>query len=234
MTIVASTIGPSAYWYLTRATGVVALVLLTAAVVVGVVDVSRLSSGRWPRFLIDGLHRTASLLAVAFLVVHVVTSVLDSFAPIGLLNAVIPFTGTYRPLWLGLGAVASDLLIAVVITSVARASLGYRAWRVVHWLAYACWPIAVLHGLGTGSDTRQNWLLAVEALCVLAVVAAVCARVVRERPQFRVLGMTATLAFAAGLVVWLPIGPLGHGWARRSGTPKSLLAKPSPAPRRTS
>jgi sulfoxide reductase heme-binding subunit YedZ len=231
MTIAASTIGPSTYWYLTRATGIAALILLTFAVVVGVIDVSRLSSERWPRFVIDGVHRTASLLAVVFLVVHIVTTVLDSFAPISLIDSVIPFTGTYRPLWLGLGAVSSDLLLALVITSLVRASLGYRAWRAVHWLAYACWPVAVLHGLGTGSDTKQAWLLLINAICVIAVVAAVCARLVRGRdaPQLRVAGLAVTVVFTAGLVLWLPSGPLGSGWARRSGTPSALLTKPIPS-----
>jgi predicted ferric reductase len=225
--LAAGTLGPSAYWYLTRASGVVALVLLTAALVLGVLDVSRLSSERWPRFVIDGVHRTLSLLAVVFLVVHVLTSVLDSFAPIGLLDAVIPFVGTYRPLWLGLGALAFDLLLAVVLTSVVRVSLGYRAWRAVHWLAYACWPIAVLHGLGTGSDTKQPWLLLITAVCVAFVVCASCARVTRAAPRLRLAGISGSIAFAVALLVWLPIGPLAGGWARRSGTPSPLLATPA-------
>src|SRR5690348_10180995 len=107
--------GPSVYWYLTRSTGAVALVLLTVAVVLGVLDVRRVSTPRWPRFVVDSLHRNASLLAMAFLAVHVLTSVLDSFAPISLLDAFVPFAGSYRPFWLGLGAVALDLLVAVTI-----------------------------------------------------------------------------------------------------------------------
>lgn len=233
MTIAASTIGPSTYWYLTRATGIVALVLLTAAVVVGVLDVGRYASDRWPRFAIDGVHQRISLLAVIFLAVHIITTVLDSFAPIGLVDAVIPFTGTYRPLWLGLGAASSDLLLAVLITSLVRASLGYRMWRAIHWLAYACWPIAVLHGLGTGSDTKQGWLMAIYVACVVAVALAVCSRLLggRSAPYVRVAGLAATVVFTGGLIVWLPTGPLGSGWARRSGTPPSLLAKPVHATR---
>lgn len=231
MTIAASTIGPSTYWYLTRASGVVAMVLLSAAVVVGAIDVTRISSRRWPRFVIDGVHQNASLLALVFLVLHIITTVLDSFAPIGLIDSVIPFVGTYRPLWLGLGALSFDLMLAVLITSLVRVSLGYRTWRAVHWLAYACWPVAILHGLGTGSDTKQGWLLVIYAACVIAVAAAVFVRILRERaaPALRVAGLAATVVFAAGLLVWLPGGPLGSGWARRSGTPPSLLVKPAPS-----
>ena len=95
-----------------------------------------------------------SLLVIVFLVIHIVTSVLDSFAPISLTAAVIPFVSSYRPLWLGLGTLSFDLILALAITSLIRRRLGYATWRAVHWLAYASWPVAVLHGLGTGSDTK--------------------------------------------------------------------------------
>src|ERR1035441_10894651 len=80
--------GPSVYWYLTRSTGAVAMLLLSIALALGVVDVQRWSTPRWPRFVLDSLHRNVSLLALAFLVAHILTSVLDSFAPIGLIEAV--------------------------------------------------------------------------------------------------------------------------------------------------
>src|SRR6202049_3007922 len=104
-------VGPSTYWYLTRSTGAVALLLLTFAIALGVLEVRRWSSPRWPRFVIDSLHRNVSLLAMVFLVLHILTSVLDSFASISLIDAVVPFVGSYRPFWLGLGAVSFDLLL---------------------------------------------------------------------------------------------------------------------------
>ena len=170
------TVGPSAYWYVTRASGAVALILLTLSLIVGVAAIGRVKTDRWPRFAIDGIHRTGSLLALAFLIVHIATAVLDSFAPIRLVDAVIPFAGSYRPLWLGLGAVGFDLLLAVIITSLVRARLGYRSWRAVHWLAYLAWPVALVHGLGTGSDVRLGWMLAVNVLCTAIVLIAVVAR----------------------------------------------------------
>ncbi|HWH09493.1 MAG TPA: ferric reductase-like transmembrane domain-containing protein [Solirubrobacteraceae bacterium] len=227
-----TTVGPSAYWYLTRSSGIVALVLLTGSVAVGVLDVARVGGPRWPRFVVDGVHRTVSLLAVVFLAVHILTAVLDSFAPISLVNALIPFTGTYRPLWLGFGALATDLLIAVTLTSIARRRLGHRAWRVTHWLAYACWPIAVIHGLGTGSDVTQAWLQWINAACVLVVLGAVAARAIvgwPEHVRVRLTALAVALAFAAALLIWLPSGPLGAHWARRAGTPSSLLSPSSTA-----
>ena len=157
MTAIASTLGPSTYWYLTRATGAVALVLLTVCVVLGILESIRFSIGtRWPRFAIGTLHRDTSLLVIVLIVLHVVTAVLDGFAPIKLTDAIIPFATPYRPLWMAFGTLAFDLLIALVITSLVRRRLGYATWRAIHWLAYASWPIAVLHGLGTGSTSRRS------------------------------------------------------------------------------
>jgi Ferric reductase like transmembrane component len=225
------TIGPSAYWYMTRSTGWVSLLLLTATVVLGVIEVNRWSTGGWPRFVVHALHRYVSLLVLVFLALHILTAVLDSFATIGLVEAVIPFVGSYRPIWLGLGAVAFDLLLAVTVTSLIRQRIGYRAWRIVHWLAYACWPVALVHALGTGSDVKSAWSLALTAICVLAVMAAVGVRALRGWPAHaRLRG--ATLALAAlvplALIAWLPGGPLGQGWAHRAGTPVSLLRSSGP------
>ena len=218
--------GPSLYWYLTRSTGAVALLLLTFSIVLGVLDVQRFSTPRWPRFVIDSLHRNASLLAMAFLVAHILTAVLDSFAPIGLLEAFVPFVGSYRPFWLGLGAISFDMIIAVIITSLLRQRMGYGSWRAVHWLTYASWPIALLHGFGTGSDVKGTWLLALSILCAAAVAAAVATRVLSGWPAnlgTRSAALGGAGAFSLFLVLWLPQGPLGSEWARRSGTPSSLL-----------
>jgi predicted ferric reductase len=218
--------GPSAYWYLTRSTGSVALVLLTGAVVLGVLDVQRLSTPRWPRFLVDSLHRNVSLLAMVFLGVHILTSVLDSFASVSLTDAVVPFAGSYRPFWLGLGALAFDLLLAVTITSMLRQRVGFRSWRAVHWLSYASWPVALLHGLGTGSDVKGTWFLALSLACLAAVLVAALTRAIAAWPQHPARSRTALAgagAFALFMGLWLPGGPLGSEWARRSGTPSTLL-----------
>jgi methionine sulfoxide reductase heme-binding subunit len=227
MTVLGAASSSTTYWYLTRSTGAVALLLLTGSLALGIAEVSRLSSPRGPRFVVDSLHRNVSLLALAFLLVHIVTAVLDSFAPISLIDAFVPFAGSYRPFWLGLGAVAFDLLLAVMLTSLVRRRLGYGAWRATHWLAYACWPIALLHGLGTGSDVKSAWLLGLGITCLAIVAVAVGFRVLTGWPahaRLRSAALGVTAAFALFLAIWLPGGPLGHGWAQRSGTPTSLLA----------
>lgn len=170
--------GGPGLWYATRAAGLVTLLLLTVSVLLGILTSGRFASGAWPRFLTLGLHRNVSLLAAVFLALHVATTVLDTFVSIPLTSAFIPFVSPYRPFWLGLGAVALDLLIALVATSLIRNRLGLRAWRGVHWAAYVCWPVALAHGLGTGTDRRTIWVLTLTAACVAAVAAAAAWRVV--------------------------------------------------------
>jgi sulfoxide reductase heme-binding subunit YedZ len=219
-------IGPTAYWYLARGTGVVTLVLLTASVVLGILGPLRVAGDRWPRFAVDTVHRDVSLLVVVLLAVHIATSVLDGFAPISLTAAIIPFISPYRPIWLGLGAVAFDILLALVITSLLRRRFGYRRWRAVHWLAYASFPVAVLHGLGTGSDAKLWWSLLLTAGCVGAVVIATCVRVARSpaaTPGLRGPAIALSLATPLALALFAVVGPLAHGWARRAGTPANLL-----------
>jgi hypothetical protein len=228
--MIAAAHGPSALWYATRGTGAVALVLLTASVALGIGEVRAWRPAGAPRFAIAALHRTLSLLAVALLAVHVATTLLDPFPHIGALNALVPFQTTYRPLWMGLGTVASDLLVALVLTSLARRRLGYRAWHGVHWLAYACWPVALVHGIGAGSDTRTTWMLVLTLACVGVVGLALAARLAAPgTPQEVRIGAAALAALAAlALGLWLPQGPLARGWARRAGTPAKVLTAFAP------
>lgn len=227
---------PSPFWLVTRGTGAISLVLLTLTVALGIANVRRTRIGGTPRFVLDSVHRTASLLAVSFVVVHVLTTLLDGFAPITLLDVVVPFGSAYRPLWLGLGAVAFDLLVAIAITSLLRRRLGYRAWRATHWLAYASWPVALLHGLGTGTDTRTHWMLVLAAGCVAVNLATVLLRVSGGWPQRRGTRLSAVGAAALvplGLLTWMPSGPLAAGWAKRAGTPVSLLPSARSGPSST-
>src|SRR5512135_1330045 len=168
----------SSLWYFSRATGVVTLGLLTLVVLLGVLTRGGRPLPGLPRFAVAGLHRNASLLVLVLLTLHMATAVLDSYAPIDLADAFIPFGSAYRPFWLGLGPLAGDLLLAVVATSLLRRHLGARLWKALHWAAYAAWPVALVHGLGTGTDASEGWMLAFTAGCVGLVVLAVLWRVV--------------------------------------------------------
>ncbi len=222
--------GGTVTWYIARATGIVTLAFLTASVLLGILTSFRWSSPSWPRFVVEFVHRNVSLLVLVFLAIHVVTVVADSFAPIRWIDVVVPFISAYRPFWLGLGAVAFDLLLALVVTSLLRHRIGFRTWRIVHWLAYACWPVAVMHGFGTGSDTKSGPVLAFTAVCIVAVLAAGALRVgagLRTRPGARAFGLGVVVLAPLLLVAWLVSGPLASGWARKAGTPGTVLAASS-------
>jgi predicted ferric reductase len=164
-------------WYVTRATGLASLLLLTVSMLLGLLVAGRFSSERWPRFLTQGLHRNVSLLVLVFLALHIGATVLDSYTSISLAAAFVPFASSYKTVWLSLGAVALDLLLALIVTSLVRSRLGYRAWRRLHWLVYACWPVAVAHGLGIGTDRSATWVIALTLACVACVGATATWRI---------------------------------------------------------
>ena len=169
-------------WWVTRSTGLMSLLLLTVTVVLGATAAWGTPSGRVAR---QEVHRWSAGLSVGLLLAHVVTSVADSYVPLRPRDVVVPFIADYRPMWVGLGTVASDLLLAVLLTSVLRSRLPGRGWRSVHLLAYAAWPPALVHGLGVGSDAGVAPVRAVAAGCATAVALAFLSRwaVVRERPR---------------------------------------------------
>jgi sulfoxide reductase heme-binding subunit YedZ len=169
---VQSVLTTPAVWYLMRATGIVALLLLTLVVSLGVATSLRWRLAGNSRAVTTGLHRSVSLLAVVFVAIHVLLAVADPDAAVRLVSLVVPFTGAARPVWVGLGALALELVAALVVTSLLRRRLSRRAWRGIHWLAYAAWPLALLHGIGMGSDTGTGWMKAVDVACVSAVGAA--------------------------------------------------------------
>jgi len=163
-------------WFVNRGTGFVLLVLLTLSTMLGVLSTARVSPRIWPRMLSQGLHRNVSLLAVTFLAAHVVTAVVDTFIDIRWWNAFVPFSGTYKPLWLGVGSFALDLLIAVTATSVLRHRMSHRPWRAVHVMAYAAWGLGLVHGLQMGTDAATVWGAAINYGCIGVVLVAVLVR----------------------------------------------------------
>jgi sulfoxide reductase heme-binding subunit YedZ len=199
--------------------------LLTASLVLGVLSSARWHAPRTPRFVVGTLHRNLSLLAIAFVAVHVVTAVADHFAPIGYRDGIVPFLSPYRPVWLGLGTVAFDLMLALVVTSLLRARLGIRLWRAVHWSAYASWPVALLHSLGSGSDARFGWMALVGFGSCVAVALAIALRLARSgAPVGRRLAVAGvSIAVPLALIAWYQNGPARRGWAARAGTPAALL-----------
>ena len=163
----------TALWYASRATGVVALLLTTAVVLLGLMVTRQGRLPGLPRFAVSGLHRNMSLIAVVFVVVHVLTAVADSYVTIPLTAAVVPLASPYERLWVGLGAVSLDLTLAVIVTSLLRRHLSRGLWRAVHLLAYAAWPVAWLHSITSSADLKHGLMFALAVACAAAVAFAV-------------------------------------------------------------
>ena len=187
----------TALWYTSRATGVVALLLLTAVMLLGLLVTRRGRLPGLPRFAVGGLHRNLSLLATVFVAVHVLTAVTDGYVNIPVTAAVIPLAAPYERFWLGLGAVSFDLMLAAIVTSLLRRRLSRTAWRAVHLTAYASWPVAWVHSVFSGGDLRRGPLLILAVACAVAVAAAALWRLsaaAREVPRAQRVGLLLSAA----------------------------------------
>jgi DMSO/TMAO reductase YedYZ heme-binding membrane subunit len=196
----------TALWYATRASGLMALILLTLTMVLGIATTTRLRARNWPGFAQQELHRRLSMIAVAFLAIHVLTSVLDTYVNIGWAAAVVPFTSSYARFWVGVGSVSLDLMFAVFVSSLLRTRMRPGAWRALHWLAYLSWPVALAHTFGMGSDARERWVILLGVACVAAVAAALAWRLYSTTRQ----AAARTAASPAGAVDAVDVGPKKH------------------------
>jgi len=163
-------------WSLSRATGLVLLVLLSLTLALGMLATARTTPRWWPRFATASLHVDLAVLSLALLVAHVTVTVLDDWVEIGWADAVLPFRAGYRPVWTGLGTVAALLLVTAAVTAAARRYLPLPLWRRTHYLTHAAWPVAVVHGLGTGSDRGSPGAVSLTLGCVALVTFATVLR----------------------------------------------------------
>lgn len=177
----------SAMWDLGRGTGIVALVLFTLSLVLGIVARSGRDVAGLGRFGISDLHRAAALTGTGLIVVHVGSLLVDPYAQLKLFDLVFPFLATYRPLWVGLGTLALDLLVVVTVVSMLRQRVGPKVFRTVHWATYVLWPFALVHALGSGTNATSAWFRGLAVVCLVAVAAAVWWRLV---PSFEGRGWT--------------------------------------------
>ena len=169
-------------WYAARAAGVVAYLLVSAAVVLGLLLAGKARFDRWPRFAVEDVHRFAGLLAGIFIALHVFWLGIDSQSHLSASTIVIPFTSSYRPLWTGLGIVAAELLLALAVTNHYRKRLRYSLWRRLHYLNFAVWAAATLHGLGGGTDSGSPAFLLLYAVTTGIVGTLALRRFSRPRP----------------------------------------------------
>jgi len=231
-----SSTATEAIWYTIRATGIVALALLTVTTVLGLLTASGARTRRWPAFAQADLHKRASLFALVFLGLHVVTAVIDTYVHVGLVSVLIPFASPFKPLWTGLGTIAVDLLAAVAVSSALRQRIAARTWRGLHWLAYGCWPFAMAHALGSGTDAAQLWMDAIAAVCTLAVLAALAWRIDyhrRARDGRARVGATTRAVPDRHRPLVGPAAPVARRGAASRTAPRTSSRPPSTRPATT-
>ena len=221
------TSAPSPLWFIDRSAGEVTLLLMSAVVILGMVRAALPTA--YP-LMVEGAHINLALLVIVFAGLHLVAAVLDPFAHLGLIDATVPFVSAYRGLWLGLGVVSGYVYAVTVLTSWPKRRLPRAGWVWLHRTIYVAWVLAVVHSLGTGSDTQNRLFLLLDVAAVGAVLAAFIGyRVVSGWPSLPPLwAALAVIAFLTilGVAVWAASGPLQPGWARSSGTPMNLLRSP--------
>ena len=193
-----------AIWYAARASGVAAYVVLTIVVCLGIALAGKAQSTRWPRFAAEDVHRFGGLLVGSLIVVHVAAIAVDSFLPFSLLQLLVPFTATYRPLWTGLGIAAAEVLLALAITNHYRKRLPYGVWRSAHYLNFAVWGAASLHGMFAGTDRSATWLAVLYGVGVASVAVLLLWRI-----GGFVLRSPGIAAAGAVVVIGLPVLMLG-------------------------
>jgi methionine sulfoxide reductase heme-binding subunit len=206
-----------AIWYAARASGVAAYVVLSVVVSFGLALGGKAQSRRWPRFSVEDVHRFGGLLVGSLIGVHVLAIAVDSFLPFSLSQLLVPFTSSYRPLWTGLGIAAAELLLALAITNRYRRRLPHRFWRTAHYLNFAVWAFASLHGLMAGTDRGAPWLAILYGLSVASVLMLLLWRFGSSVRAPRIATAGAMTAVALPLLI---IGPLRHSpprWNAASG-----------------
>lgn len=166
-------------WYASRGTGVASALLFTAVVVLGATTAGRMNRSAAQATVVMAVHRWLAMASVAFIGVHVITAVVDGYVAVHWWDVLIPFGSDYEPFWLGLGTVAFDLFLAVLLTSLVRQRIPEHVWRLVHWAAYASWPVAMIHGVAMGT-ADEPLLLGMTLACVVAGATAVSWRLLHN------------------------------------------------------
>ncbi len=202
-------------WYAARAAGVVAYVLLTAVVLVGLTLSGRVQLPRWPKFAVTDVHRFGSLLVGVFVALHVLTVGLDTYTRFSPTQLLVPFTSSYRPVWVAVGIVAAELLVALAVTNALRSRIPHRVWRTAHYATFLVWAGATVHGVGAGTDSGALWLTAIYVVAVGSVTAALLWRILRRRVAPAPLRRLAALGSVLGAAAVVALAALPHSAAAK-------------------
>lgn len=200
-------------WEIARVGGILAYLLASGSVLIGILLSLRVRSSRWPRFLTTELHRFVTVLALMFTAIHGVAVWIDPFTGFAAAEVLFPLASHYRPLWLAFGIVAGYLLLAVWASEYVRRWIGYAWWRRFHYVAFAVFLLATVHGLGSGSDTRQPWALGLYIACTGSVLTLTAWRLIgATRLRVRMGALAGLAVVAVTLTAFTLVGPTQAGW----------------------
>ncbi len=216
-------------WDIARTGGLVAYALLTGSVAIGLLLSLGWRSPRWTRFVTNEVHRFVTLLALVFIVIHGVAIAIDPFIKMSLADVLVPFLTSYRPVYVAFGIIAGYLAVAVYLSERIRGRIGYTWWRRFHGFAFVAFALALVHGIGTGSDTRSIGALGIYGSSLFLVGLLLILRLLPDPPRRArpvVAGMT--ILGVAAVVGFTVIGPLQPGWnAKAGGAASTATVAPS-------
>jgi sulfoxide reductase heme-binding subunit YedZ len=170
----ATATGPHLFWLVSRAAGIVALILSSLSVCIGLLMSGRLRKARGTDLRV--LHEALSLATLAAIVVHGLTLVGDGFLKLSLADVSLPFVASYETAWTTIGIVSFWALALLGLSYYLRAKIGVQRWRVLHRFTALAWVLGVIHSLGEGTDAGQAWFLAMTAIVVLPALALLASR----------------------------------------------------------
>jgi predicted ferric reductase len=171
--------GEHTYWFLTRAAGIVAYLLLFASVALGLVMTTDLFPRRLERFRVFDLHRFVAILALIMSIFHALIVLPDSYIGFSLPELFVPFGSPYRTTWMALGVFSLYLSLVVIGSFYLRPLVPYAAWRLLHYATFAVFAMALAHGAGAGTDTQSMWARDMYAVTGFVVFDLLIIRIVR-------------------------------------------------------
>jgi methionine sulfoxide reductase heme-binding subunit len=184
---------PSEYiwWLASRASGIVALMLITASVALGLTMAARVVTARGIRPMLARIHEHTALGGLIAIAVHGITLIGDAWLNPGVDGVLIPFTMGYEPIFTGLGTVAGYLAVALGLSFYARRRIGAKLWRKAHRATVVVYVLAVVHTLGAGSDAGSSWLRAFMLVTGVPILVLFIARIRPAKAKGRLQEVTS-------------------------------------------
>jgi predicted ferric reductase len=144
-------------WYIARASGLMLYLVLWVSTLTGLGLTTALLDRWGGRGIVFSVHAFITQIAYGFMALHLLSLAADPTVNFGPKQLLVPFASEWREPWTGLGVIAGELTIIIGASFAVKRMIGQRTWRVLHWLTFPLYGMALLHGLGAGTDSRMPW-----------------------------------------------------------------------------